>query len=55
MIRKLIIDAGGLAGFAALVAGVYLRFGLSVALMIGGVLALTAAVLATKRGGRGAI
>ncbi|EDQ3870814.1 hypothetical protein QTA77_003606 [Salmonella enterica] len=55
MIRNLIIDAGGLAGFAALVAGVYLRFGLPVALIIGGVLALVAAILATKRGGRGAV
>lgn len=55
MIRKLIIDAGGLAGFAALLAGVYLRFGLSIALMIGGGLALVAAILATKRGGGGAV
>lgn len=55
MIRNLIIDIGGLAGFAALVAGVYLRFGLPVALMIGGVLALVAAILATKQGGCGAI
>ncbi|EOT1738168.1 hypothetical protein ACYJGC_005215 [Klebsiella pneumoniae] len=55
MIRNLIIDAGGLAGFAALVAGVYLRFGLAVALMIGGGLALAAAILATKRGGNSAI
>lgn len=51
MIRKLIIDASGLAGFAALIAGVYLRFGLSVAMMIGGGMALVAAILATKRGG----
>lgn len=55
MIRKLIIDASGLAGFVALIAGVYLRFGLSVALMIGGGMALVAAILATKRGGRRAI
>ncbi|HHX9802612.1 TPA: hypothetical protein ACVTEY_000177 [Salmonella enterica subsp. enterica] len=55
MIRKLIIDVGGLAGFAALLAGVYLRFGLSITLMIGGLLALVAAILATKRGGSGAV
>lgn len=55
MIRKFIIDAGGLAGFGAFIAGVYLHFGLPVALMVGGLLALVSAILATKQGGRGAI
>ncbi|ELP3920190.1 hypothetical protein QUQ16_001123 [Escherichia coli] len=50
MIRKLIIDTCGLAGFGALVAGVFLRFGLSVSLMFGGAMVLIAAILAAKRG-----
>ncbi|HEY3984628.1 hypothetical protein [Cedecea sp.] len=34
--KSLIIDVAGLAGFGALVAGIYLRYGTAVALMSGG-------------------
>ena len=34
--KSLIIDVAGLAGFGALVGGVYLKFGAAVALMAGG-------------------
>ncbi|WP_457948196.1 hypothetical protein [Enterobacter mori] len=47
--KSLIIDAAGLAGFGALVGGVYLKFGAAVALMAGGSGLLLWALLAARR------
>ncbi|CAD5749938.1 hypothetical protein [Escherichia coli] len=47
--KSLIIDVAGLAGFGALVGGVYLRYGLPVALMTGGIGLLLWALLAARR------
>ncbi|EJY7095977.1 hypothetical protein OGB86_003019 [Salmonella enterica] len=47
--KSLIIDVAGLAGFGALVGGVYLRFGAAIALMAGGSGLLMWALLAARR------
>ncbi|ELQ6142597.1 MULTISPECIES: hypothetical protein [Enterobacteriaceae] len=47
--KSLIIDVAGLAGFGALVGGVYLKFGAAVALMAGGSGLLLWALLAARR------
>lgn len=47
--KSLIIDGAGLAGFGALVGGVYLKFDMAVALMIGGSGLLLWALLAARR------
>ncbi|CZV65844.1 MULTISPECIES: hypothetical protein [Enterobacteriaceae] len=47
--KSLIIDVAGLAGFGALVGGVYLKFGTAVALMAGGSGLLLWALLAARR------
>ncbi|WP_440863196.1 hypothetical protein [Symbiopectobacterium purcellii] len=46
--KSLITDVIGLAGFGSLTAGVYLQFGVSVALMLTGVLLLIFALLAAR-------
>lgn len=47
--KSLIIDVAGLAGFGALVGGVYLKFGAAVALMAGGAGLLLWALLVARR------
>lgn len=47
--KSLIIDVAGLAGFGALVGGVYLQFGLAATLMFGGAGLLLWALLAARR------
>lgn len=47
--KSLIIDVSGLAGFGALLGGVYLKFGVAVALMAGGSGLLLWALLAARR------
>lgn len=47
--KSLIIDMAGLAGFGALMTGVYLQYGTAVALMSGGSGVLTWAILAAWR------
>jgi hypothetical protein len=47
--RKIIIDVLGLAGFGSLMAGVYLRYGLDIALMSGGILLLLLALASATR------
>lgn len=47
--KSLIIDVAGLAGFCALVGGIYLQFGLAAALMSGGTGLLLWALLAARR------
>ncbi|MEP9244280.1 hypothetical protein ABKT97_03175 [Enterobacter hormaechei] len=47
--KSLIIDVAGLAGFGALVGGVYLKFGTAAALMAGGSGLLLWALLAARR------
>lgn len=47
--KSLIIDVSGLAGFGALVGGVYLKFGVAIALMAGGSGLLLWALLAARR------
>lgn len=47
--KSLIIDVAGLAGFGALVGGIYLKYGAAVALMAGGGGLLLWALLAARR------
>lgn len=47
--KSLIIDMTGLAGFGSLVGGIYLQFGLAVALMSGGSGLLLWALLSARR------
>lgn len=47
--KSLITDVIGLTGFGSLAAGVYLQFGLSVALMLSGSMLLIFALLAAGR------
>lgn len=44
-----ILNLIGLAGFAALLSGVYLKFGLSATLMFGGAMLLIFALLALRK------
>lgn len=48
--RKIIIDVLGLAGFGSLMAGVYLRYGVDIALIGGGTLLLLLALASATRG-----
>lgn len=47
--KSLIIDVAGVAGFGALVGGIYLKFGAAAALMAGGSGLLLWALLAARR------
>ena len=47
--RKIIIDVLGLTGFGGLMAGVYLRYGVDIALIGGGSLLLLLALASTMR------
>lgn len=44
--KQIIIDLVGVCGFCALAAGIYLKFGLSYALMVSGVLLIIFAIKA---------
>ena len=46
--KSLITDVIGLTGFGSLAAGVYLQFGLSVALMLSGSMLLVFALVAAR-------
>ena len=48
--KQIILDLIGFSGFCGLVAGLYLQYGLPVALMSGGTLLLLFALLASRRG-----
>ncbi|EME2276221.1 hypothetical protein VWU65_003629 [Salmonella enterica] len=47
--KSLIIDVAGLAGFGAMVGGIFLKFGAAVALIAGGCVLLLWALLAARR------
>ncbi|WP_257282121.1 hypothetical protein [Endozoicomonas sp. ISHI1] len=47
--KQISLDLIGVTGFSALMAGLYLQFGLSVALMSGGSLLLIFALAASRR------
>jgi hypothetical protein len=49
--KKLLVDAVGLAGFGCLAAGLFVQFGAGPALMVSGVLLMAVAVSAAVRGG----
>ncbi|UJT80196.1 hypothetical protein CFHODIGL_00003 [Edwardsiella phage EPP-1] len=50
--KSLISDVIGLVGFGLLTAGIYLRFGIALALMISGSLLLVGALAIARRGAR---